>query len=71
MPAVIATVSGTALALAGQFIQALRPMYDYSWFVGFGVAGVMYWVMTRGGTAKSYCEIEGDSRIDMIHMFKN
>ena len=47
IPAVVATLSGTALALAGQFVDALRPVYDYSWFVGFGVAGVMYWVMTR------------------------
>jgi cytosine/uracil/thiamine/allantoin permease len=23
-------------------VPALRPLYDYAWFVGFGVAGVLY-----------------------------
>jgi nucleobase:cation symporter-1, NCS1 family len=44
--ATIATLIGTAIALAGQFVDQLRPIYDYSWFVGFGVAGVMYWALS-------------------------
>jgi NCS1 family nucleobase:cation symporter-1 len=45
--AVIATVVGAALALAGAFWDALRPMYDWSWFVGFAVAAGLYYGLSR------------------------
>jgi NCS1 family nucleobase:cation symporter-1 len=41
-PAVLATVAGCALAWAGLFVPALKPLYDYAWFVGFFVAGGAY-----------------------------
>ena len=31
-----------ALALVGLVVPALRPLYDYAWFVGFGVAFASY-----------------------------
>ncbi len=40
--AVIATIFGCALALGGLVIPSLKPLYDYSWFVGFGVAAGLY-----------------------------
>jgi NCS1 family nucleobase:cation symporter-1 len=40
--AVVATLLGCALAWGGLVIPALKPLYDYAWFVGFGVAFVVY-----------------------------
>jgi NCS1 family nucleobase:cation symporter-1 len=45
--AVIATLAGAGIALAGAFVDALHPIYDWSWFVGFGVAGGLYRAMMR------------------------
>lgn len=42
VPAVIATLAGCAVAWAGLVVPALRPVYDYAWFAGFGVAFVVY-----------------------------
>ena len=36
--AVVATLLGCALAWGGLVRPALKPLYDYAWFVGFGVA---------------------------------
>ena len=52
-PAVIATIAGTAIALAGQFVPALRPIYDYSWFVGFGVSGALYWALAGNSVSRA------------------
>jgi cytosine/uracil/thiamine/allantoin permease len=30
------------------FWEPLRPIYNWSWFVGFGVAGGLYWVLMLG-----------------------
>src|SRR6185503_17796051 len=35
--AVVATVLGCFFAWGGKWIPALRPLFDYAWFVGFGV----------------------------------
>ena len=35
----IATLAGMACALLGRVLGAVRPLYQWSWFVGFGVAG--------------------------------
>jgi NCS1 family nucleobase:cation symporter-1 len=40
--AVAATLLGCALAWGGLIIPALKPLYDYAWFVGFAVAFVVY-----------------------------
>ena len=49
-PAVIATLVGCALAWGGLVIPALRPLYDYAWFVGFLVAGRVYLSLKRRPT---------------------
>ncbi|MGH9603166.1 MAG: NCS1 family nucleobase:cation symporter-1 [Terriglobales bacterium] len=50
--AVGALAAGAGLALAGLVIPALRFLYDYSWFVGFTLSFVVYYlVMRRGATS--------------------
>jgi nucleobase:cation symporter-1, NCS1 family len=48
LKAIGATLAGAGVALAGMFWAPLRPIYDWSWFVGFGLAGGLYWVTMRG-----------------------
>jgi NCS1 family nucleobase:cation symporter-1 len=33
---------GVAVALVGLVVPSLRFLYDYAWFVGFGVAAMLY-----------------------------
>src|SRR5689334_11665823 len=40
--AIAATALGCAAAWIGLVVPALRPLYDYAWFVGFGVAAVVH-----------------------------
>jgi NCS1 family nucleobase:cation symporter-1 len=40
--AVVATVAGCALAWGGLVFAPLKPLFDYGWFVGFGVAFGLY-----------------------------
>jgi len=40
--AVAALVMGIAVALMGLVAPPLRLLYDYAWFVGFGVSGAVY-----------------------------
>jgi nucleobase:cation symporter-1, NCS1 family len=39
---------GVVIALIGLFVPALRWLYDYAWFVGFGTAAVAYLGLMRG-----------------------
>ncbi|HEY5925488.1 MAG TPA: NCS1 family nucleobase:cation symporter-1 [Kofleriaceae bacterium] len=48
MPAVIATLVGAGVALLGAFWEPMKPIYDWSWFVGFGLAGGIYYALMRG-----------------------
>ncbi len=43
--AVAATALGCALAWGGLVIPALRPLFDFSWFVGFAAAGIGYFAL--------------------------
>jgi NCS1 family nucleobase:cation symporter-1 len=40
--AIAATLAGCALAWGGLVVPALKPLYDYAWFVGFFVAGAVH-----------------------------
>jgi len=40
--AIVATLIGCLLAWIGLIVPALRPMYDYAWFVGFGAAALTH-----------------------------
>jgi len=45
--AVIATLVGAGVALLGAFWAPMRPIYDWSWFVGFGLSAGLYWMLMR------------------------
>jgi NCS1 family nucleobase:cation symporter-1 len=45
--AVAATLLGCLFAWIGVVVDPLRPLFDYAWFVGAGVAGVVYVVGMR------------------------
>ena len=45
--AVVATLAGCTAAWIGLVVPALRPLYDYAWFVGFGTAAVVYGVLMK------------------------
>jgi len=48
VPAVAATLLGCAMAWGGLVFPMMRPLYDYAWFVGFGVAFGVYALLMRG-----------------------
>lgn len=52
--AVAALAAGAAVAFVGLVVPAVRPLYDYAWFVGFLVSFVVYFVLT--GRAKGFHE---------------
>src|SRR3954454_18226516 len=45
LPGAAATIAGCVAAWAGLLIAPLRPLYDYAWFVGFGVSFMTYKLM--------------------------
>jgi len=45
--AVVATVAGCFFAWIGVFVKPLHPLYDYAWFVGFGVAFTVHYVLMK------------------------
>ena len=45
--AVVATLLGCAAAWIGLIVPPLRPLYDYAWFVGFGVAAITHGVLMK------------------------
>ncbi|MFQ5789803.1 MAG: NCS1 family nucleobase:cation symporter-1 [Acidobacteriota bacterium] len=46
--AVAALVAGVLAALVGLVFPSLRALYDYAWFVGFGVAALIYYFAMSG-----------------------
>jgi nucleobase:cation symporter-1, NCS1 family len=46
--AIAATAVGCGLAWGGLVIPALKPLYDYAWFVGFFASGLTYLAFARG-----------------------
>ncbi len=43
--AIYALAAGVFVALIGLFVDDLRFLYDYAWFVGFAVAFFVYWIL--------------------------
>jgi NCS1 family nucleobase:cation symporter-1 len=42
--AVLATAAGCVAAWIGLVVKPLRPLYNYAWFVGAFVAGIVYYL---------------------------
>jgi NCS1 family nucleobase:cation symporter-1 len=49
--AVVATLTGCALAWGGLVVPFLKPLYDYAWFVGFFAAGGLYLALSAARRA--------------------
>ncbi len=47
--AVGALAAGAAVALLGLVVPPVRFLYDYAWFVGFGVSGAIYVMLMQPG----------------------
>jgi NCS1 family nucleobase:cation symporter-1 len=59
--AVAALVAGSGIALLGLVAPRLRWLYDYAWFVGFGVSGALYaLLMQRAPAPANLPEWEGE-----------
>ena len=43
--AIYALAAGVFVAIIGLFVDDLRFLYDYAWFVGFAVAFILYWIL--------------------------
>ena len=54
--AIFATALGCALAWGGLVIPALKPLYDYAWFVGFFAAGATH--LTLASRARTTIDAE-------------
>jgi nucleobase:cation symporter-1, NCS1 family len=46
--AVVALITGVVVALSGLLVPSLRFLFDYSWFVGLAVAGLVYYAGMKG-----------------------
>jgi NCS1 family nucleobase:cation symporter-1 len=51
--ALVALALGAGAALIGLIIPSLRTLYDYSWFVGFAISFVAYYVLMRTSFVKT------------------
>ena len=51
--AIVALVVGVGFALAGLVIPAIRVLYNYAWFVGFGAAFITYAILMRDRNSSS------------------
>jgi NCS1 family nucleobase:cation symporter-1 len=45
--AIVALVAGVGIALIGLAVPAVGWLYDYAWFIGFGVSGGVYFLLMR------------------------
>ncbi|MGB7069672.1 MAG: NCS1 family nucleobase:cation symporter-1 [Pyrinomonadaceae bacterium] len=55
--AVAATLLGCFFAWIGLIIPMFRPLYDYAWFVGFGVAFFVHWGLSNTVAARSNSQV--------------
>lgn len=53
LKALAATLTACFFAWIGAFVPSLHVLYDYSWFVGFGIASVMYYFLMKQSDPKT------------------
>lgn len=51
--AVVATLAGCTMAWIGLIYPPLRPLYEYAWFVGFGVSAASYYSLMKAMPPKA------------------
>jgi nucleobase:cation symporter-1, NCS1 family len=56
--AIAALAAGAGIALVGLVVPALRPLYDYSWFVGFAASFVMYYALMKFQPQREVAPVE-------------
>jgi NCS1 family nucleobase:cation symporter-1 len=56
--AVVATILGCFFAWIGLIIPSLRFLYDYAWFVGFGVSFFVHWVLMKAFPQKEFLAVD-------------
>jgi len=56
--AVVATLIGCGLAWIGLVVPALRPLYDYAWFVGFGASAIIYFALMKSFPSQTEVAME-------------
>jgi nucleobase:cation symporter-1, NCS1 family len=59
--ALLSIGTGVFVALLGLILPGLRWLYDYAWFVGFGVAGLSYVVLMLGRGGR-FAESDSEAR---------
>lgn len=52
--AVVATLLGCFFAWIGLLFEPLKILYDYAWFVGFGVSFVVHWLLMKAFPPKEF-----------------
>jgi nucleobase:cation symporter-1, NCS1 family len=52
--AMAALAAGAGLAFIGLVVPSLRVLYDYAWFVGFGMSFTLYWLLMRAPATTSH-----------------
>lgn len=52
--AIVALAAGVGVALVGLFVEPLRWLFDYAWFVGFATAGAIYFMTFRRDGAVAF-----------------
>jgi nucleobase:cation symporter-1, NCS1 family len=60
--ALIALAGGVIIALVGLVFPPLRWLYDYAWFVGFFVSGLVYLALMRAQERGSQPQAEPPSQ---------
>jgi len=69
--AVAALAAGIVVALLGLVIPPLRLLYDYAWFVGFGVSGALYvMLMQRTAISAATPELEGENIMAVTNRYR-
>jgi NCS1 family nucleobase:cation symporter-1 len=56
--AVFATLLGCVAAWIGLVVPSLRPLYDYAWFVGFGVAAITHLLLMKAFRPRDIVDAE-------------
>ena len=59
--AVVATIVGCGLAWIGLVIPALRTLYDYAWFVGFGASAVTHYILMKSFPPQENVVVEAEA----------